>query len=333
MKLVWNDKEKMPWFFLKEISSDGDIQTVDVIYPASPILLYLKPELLFLQMLPIMSYANNETWSKYTYEFSPHHLGYYPVCNIKSEGQENMPIEETANMMHMWAAVIQRSVDQKDIMAMTKRYWNLFQTWANYLVQNLPDPGEQLCTDDFEGPSPHNANLAAKGILGIAAYAQICNFMGRSTDAQKYNSIAQDYAKQWATLALDADRIHTKLEYDKNNTFSLKYNIYYQYVLNMTLLMDPQPDIKYYLNQKMNKYGVPLDNRATFTKLDWLYWIAAMGTDDQFAKFNEAGFNMAEATTRGIPLTDWYETTNAAIKGFRARPVVGGIYARMVLKK
>jgi alpha-D-ribose 1-methylphosphonate 5-triphosphate diphosphatase PhnM len=244
-----------------------------------------------------------------------------------------MPIEETANMMHMWAAVIQRSADQKDIMAMTKRYWNLFQTWANYLVQNLPDPGEQLCTDDFEGPSPHNANLAAKGILGIAAYAQICNFMGRSTDAQKYNSIAQDYAKQWATLALDSDRIHTKLEYDKNNTFSLKYNIYYQYVLNMTLLMDPQPDIKYYLSQKMNKYGVPLDNRATFTKLDWLYWMAAMGTDEQFAKFNEAGFNMAEATTRGIPLTDWYETTNAAIKGFRARPVVGGIYARMVLKK
>jgi hypothetical protein len=55
MKLVWNNEQQIPWYFLKEISSDGDISTVDVIYPASPILLYLKPELLLLQMLPIMA--------------------------------------------------------------------------------------------------------------------------------------------------------------------------------------------------------------------------------------------------------------------------------------
>jgi len=39
--------------------------------------------------------------------------------------------------------------------------------WGNYLTTALPDPGNQLCTDDFEGPSPHNANLAAKGIVAL----------------------------------------------------------------------------------------------------------------------------------------------------------------------
>ena len=34
-----------PYIFLKEISSDGDIQTVDVIFPAYPILVYLNATL------------------------------------------------------------------------------------------------------------------------------------------------------------------------------------------------------------------------------------------------------------------------------------------------
>ncbi len=34
--------------------------------------------------------------------------------------------------------------------------------WANYSNISLPNPGNQLCTDDFEGPSPQNVNLAAK---------------------------------------------------------------------------------------------------------------------------------------------------------------------------
>lgn len=33
-KLTWNDATQTPWYFLKEISSDGDLSTVDVLYPA-----------------------------------------------------------------------------------------------------------------------------------------------------------------------------------------------------------------------------------------------------------------------------------------------------------
>ena len=39
---------------------------------------------------------------------------------------------------------------------------DLLAIWGKYLLESLPDPGDQLCTDDFEGPSPHNVNLAAK---------------------------------------------------------------------------------------------------------------------------------------------------------------------------
>jgi hypothetical protein len=33
---------------MKEISSDGDVNTVDVIYPAFPIFYYLNPDLFFI---------------------------------------------------------------------------------------------------------------------------------------------------------------------------------------------------------------------------------------------------------------------------------------------
>ena len=65
---------------LKEISSDGNMGTVDVAFPASPLLLYLNPNLLKYQILPILQYANNETEVLYPYPFAPHDLGEYPVA-------------------------------------------------------------------------------------------------------------------------------------------------------------------------------------------------------------------------------------------------------------
>jgi len=44
-------------YFLKEISSDGDLSTVDVIYPAAPILLALRPELLVRLCIPLLAYV------------------------------------------------------------------------------------------------------------------------------------------------------------------------------------------------------------------------------------------------------------------------------------
>lgn len=42
------------------------------------------------------------------------------------------------------------------------QFRDLLDTWGKYLNKSLPDPKNQLCTDDFEGKSPHNSNLAVK---------------------------------------------------------------------------------------------------------------------------------------------------------------------------
>jgi hypothetical protein len=71
--------------------------------------------------------------------------GVWPVCDILPTEQEQMPVEESANMLLMLAAIVQK-LDTTDFL---RPYWNVMEIWAQYLNNSLPDPGNQLCTDDF----------------------------------------------------------------------------------------------------------------------------------------------------------------------------------------
>ena len=65
------------YLFLKEISSNGNTQTVDVIYPASPIFYYLNPELIRLLLEP---HFETQEAGHYPNKWAIHDLGtHYPV--------------------------------------------------------------------------------------------------------------------------------------------------------------------------------------------------------------------------------------------------------------
>lgn len=116
----------------------------------SPVLLLTDPELLMRLLLPLLAYANNETNVHYNLTWAPHHLGLYPVADLKPSKQENMPIEECANFFNMIAATVQRRPDLLTLVY--PRYFPIMRQWADYLVDNLPDyKGKQQTTDDFLG--------------------------------------------------------------------------------------------------------------------------------------------------------------------------------------
>ena len=61
-----------PLFFQKEISSDGNVNTVDVLYPAMPFFLYANPELLRYSLEPLFQ---NQERGFYPNGYSMHDLG------------------------------------------------------------------------------------------------------------------------------------------------------------------------------------------------------------------------------------------------------------------
>ena len=134
-------------------------------------------------------------------------------------------------------------------------------------------------------------------------------------------------------MAKDGD--HYKLAFDKPGTWSQKYNLVWDQLLDLNLFPSSirQSEMKFYL-QHLNVYGLPLDNRADYTKLDWEVWTATLANDPrQFQQIMDPIAKWINETPSRIPLSDWYDTQTGKITGFQARSVVGGVFIKALANK
>lgn len=317
--------------FSKENSSNGCMNTTDVIFPASPFFLYYNPKLLLAQVVPLMLYAESARWP---WAFAPHDMGQYPLANGQVYGggestdENQMPVEETANILLMLAGLEHRQSDT----ALIKRHWPLLTKWAGYLEEKGLDPENQLCTDDFSGHLAHNSNLSIKAIVAVRAYAELAEKIGETASAKKYKTLTEKWAKQWAEMAKGGSP--TVLAFGQAGTWSMKYNLMWDKLLGYNLFPVAlgEAEVDSYL-AKSNKYGAPLDNRAAFTKTDWLFWAASItGSRSKFDKISAMAFKWVNETPDRVPFSDWYDTKTGQQSGFQARSVIGGITAPMLMK-
>jgi hypothetical protein len=326
------DVDDTPVLFPKENFSNGCISTVDVLYPSSPFFLFFNPALLEAQLKPVLEYSALPRWK---FPFAPHDLGTYPLADGQVYGggeltEENqMPVEESANMLIMMDALGRAQGNQH----LAEQYWPQLTKWADYLLTDGLDPANQLSTDDFAGHLAHNANLSIKAIEGIDAYAQMATKVGKMDIAGKYATAAKQMAAQWAVMALDGD--HYKLAFDKPGTWSQKYNLVWDMLLGMELFPPSvrKTEMAFYL-QRLNQYGLPLDNRADYTKLDWELWTATLSDEPgQFTALMDPISKWLRETPTRVPLGDWYDTKTGVALHFQARSVVGGVFVKALADK
>lgn len=347
-------------FLSKECCSNGCIATVDVSYPSIPLYLLYDTELVKGMMRPILKFAKMPVWP---YDFAPHDAGTYPACcgqvyGLKTKGEgrlgrlpkerqeethfplyllpagsdiyeeeEQMPVEECANMLILFLACYHFDGDIRFFAGEAP----LAGRWVEFLARFGLRPENQLCTDDFAGHLKNNVNLAIKAAVGIAAYARLAGAAGDGEAEARYRGIAQEFADR--ITAFGEKYGHLPLTWDSDgSTFSLKYNLAFDKILGLNLFSQEvrEREVDCCL-ERLGRFGTPLDNRAGYTKSDWLLWMASLTeSGEKRRKLVAAVAAFLRESPDRAPFVDWYESESGKMMGFRARSVQGGCFALLL---
>lgn len=324
------DKEGNNLYISKECFSNGCAATVDITYPSAPMYLLYNTELLKGMLRPIFRYAQTKEW---TFDFAPHDAGCYPFVNGQVYGENalkyQMPVEECGNMIVLVSAICEKENDY----AFAQENIEILDKWSKYLIKYGKDPENQLCTDDFAGHLSHNCNLSLKAIMGMTGFAKILEHLGRKNEAEEIHNKAQEYADSFTTNAKNGDGSY-RLAYDREDTFSLKYNAVWDKLWKTNLLPEDfyKGEIERYKKEAL-PYGVPLDSREKYTKSDWLIWVACLSDKkDDFEFFADILWNAYNTMRTRVPMTDWYYADTSEMVGFRHRSVQGGLFIKLLFE-
>ncbi|KAJ6539470.1 hypothetical protein B0H19DRAFT_1213411 [Mycena capillaripes] len=297
--------------FMKEISSDGNVNTVDVIFPAWPIFLYTNPTLGKYLLEGLFRYQAS---GQYPNKWSVHDLGSsYPKALGHNDGaDEAMPVEESGNMIIMALSYVQKTGD----MSQLTQYSALLEQWTQFLISDSLIPANQIST----------TNLAIKGIVGIGAMGKIETLLGNTAKSSNYSAIAASYVAQWQKFSASTTGAHLTLAYGSSDTWGLSYNLYGDKLLGLNLFpASVYTEQTAWYQTHANAFGVPLDTRHTYTKTDWQIWTAAIVTNTAVRDvLIGAVKKWVSDGQSNAPFGDLYDTVSGTAVGFRARPVVGG---------
>jgi hypothetical protein len=338
-----------PWLLGKEISSDGDTNTVDIFDQAFLAWLWLDPELIPLVMAPILDWCSSPAWQNASAwagiaqpYYCVHDLGVYPVASGLVPGQgEQMPIEESAGMLIM-AAAYARAVGASAAEPFLSKWQALWAQWANYLLTQVPAPAAQLTTDDwvtaYRVPTG-SVNLGIKALVGLKAAGQIGTIIG-DANAGTWSNAATSNVNGWVNLSPDySAHGHLNIQHNASGTWSCLYNAYYDTVIGGTPLVPQQVvanQASFYSGlSQLTNYGLPLQSTGAsdINKAAWLFFLPAWFSSysNSYSIINElmtCNVAYVNATPSLVPYGDRYHTTTAIeVTGIQAHPTLGAVFA------
>lgn len=212
-----------PYVFLKEISSDGNVNTIDVIYPMFPIINVLDPTWIKMLLAPIAAYLDTGEWPL---PYAVHDIGAsYPNAIGHNAGNvENILLEADAGFLILFYDYQKLTGDK--VFAQT--HAKTLRQYADYLVNNGLHPISQLDTVDSIPASADQTNLALVSAIGLNAYAAM-------TGDQSYSSTAKTFLNKLVTdgLGLDQGRTHFTYNYGNDSSWGTIFNLYSDQLLDL----------------------------------------------------------------------------------------------------
>lgn len=254
-----------PILFLKEISSNGNSQTVDVIFPAFPFFLYTNPRWLAYLLEPLIEHMLS---GQYPNKYSMHDLGtHFPNMTGYPEGHdEYMPVEECGDMLIMGLALVN---------SLTYGSGNDSQSmWSALGSDHLPHPGE-------ESPFALSVLENRDAIYGLD------DRWGGSTQglkqAQKWLGKSYKLWKQWTAYLVEFSlEPHNQLSTDDfagwlalQTNLALKGIVGIKAMSELAAIMNEPEDVKYYRNvsetyiKRWEELGISRDGTHAKLAYDW----------------------------------------------------------------
>ena len=158
-----------PILFMKEISSNGNFQTIDVIFPSFPFFLYTNPRWLAYLLEPIIEHTLS---GQYPNKYALHDLGsHFPNATGHPDGRdEYMPVEECGNILIMGLAVVNSLSYDTELAAgsiwssMGKQDFDPNPATSAFSLNNLDEKDGVWGLDDSWGGSTKGLKQAKKWV-------------------------------------------------------------------------------------------------------------------------------------------------------------------------
>ncbi|PSN67646.1 glutaminase A [Corynespora cassiicola Philippines] len=254
-----------PLLFLKEISSNGNCQTVDVIFPAFPFFLYTNPKWLAYLLEPLIEHQLS---GQYPNNYSMHDLGaHFPNLTGHADGRdEYMPVEECGDMLIMGLALVNSLTYGADVDAAS--IWSTVGDKTDYTDDDeKPFALTRLGTHDSIAHIDDTWGGGAKGVK----------------QAKKWLEGSYDLWKKWTGYLVEFSlEPHNQLCTDDfagwlalQTNLALKGIIGIKAFSELADLLDRPGDADHYRNisetyiEKWQEYGISRDGTHAKLAYDW----------------------------------------------------------------
>lgn len=259
-----------PILFLKEISSNGNSQTVDVIFPAWPFFLYTNPRWLAYLLEPLLEHMLS---GQYPNKYTMHDLGtHFPNLTGHADGNdEYMPVEECGDMLIMGLSLV-NSLSDGDGHDVAQSVWSKL---------GQPKDVATLEASDSVSPfAPPPTLETREGVFGLDD-----QWLGPSSHHQARKWLSRSYQlwKQWTSYLeefslapqnqLSTDDFAGWLALQTN--LALKGIVGIKAMSELAEVIGEKADAKYYRNvsevyiKKWEEYGMSRDGGRAKLAYDW----------------------------------------------------------------